>query len=64
MMGEHAEESQSDTTAQTEAKAPEAPTLASALMGAGSIIYSGSWDRVSGVSTMLADVGRNAATSN
>jgi hypothetical protein len=43
MMGEHAEESQSDD-AQTEAKASEAPTLASTLTGAGSITYSSARD--------------------
>jgi len=43
------------------AKASEAPTLASTLMGAGSVAYSSARDRISSMSTVFTNVGGNAA---
>jgi hypothetical protein len=42
----------------------EARAVASALMGAGSIAYSGARDRVGSVSSMLSDICRSAPTSD
>jgi hypothetical protein len=63
-MCERAEKGESDSTEKTKATTSDARAVASTLMGAGSIAYSGARDRVGSVSSMLSDICRSATTSD